>query len=153
MTFQVKHLQLLVPPFLLFFSGTNQPVGGGKKAYKKFKDTPSLQQFKCHHTQTHGHVHTYIVCVFIGACQWSSVTCTERQLMHMGPHYQFGEYMGKHIEDNNTTWSFNCTYILLMLLQNVHHTHELCCLTHMHTELTFFLQSPFGHKGIENYIL
>lgn len=54
---------------LLFFLPLAQTSHREKKAYKTLRDT-SPQQLSVN-TQTHGHtyIHTYIMGVFIGACQ------------------------------------------------------------------------------------
>lgn len=67
-----KNFSIIFFFFFFFFSGTDQPEG--KKRLTKHLETPSLQQLRCHHTQTYGHIHTYIhtyiMWIFIGACQW-----------------------------------------------------------------------------------
>lgn len=148
----------------LFFLLWHRAASGGEKRLTKHLETPPLQQLSVV-TQTNTWTCIYTQCgFFIGASQWSSATCTERQSMHANAltqsiwgihgkgqeryqHYRFITHEAYH---RKRSWTVTVHTYCLMLRQNVHHTHWLCCLRNMLTRLTFFLQSPFGQKGNEN---
>lgn len=87
--------------FLLLLLLWHRPARGEKKAYKTFRDTVTATVEVSSHADiwTYTYIHTYIMWIFIGACQWMLCNLCRNYwciCKHTHAHtHNFGGYMRK----------------------------------------------------------